>query len=81
MTDKEQKYEELVAQAKALSEAENDGIALMANVAAIIHGTFHFWWTGFYRVVGEELVLRTLPQLPSPRRNLRNHFPSEHISC
>ncbi len=57
MADKEQKYEELVAQAKALSEAENDEIALMANVAAIIHGSFHFWWTGFYRVVGEELVL------------------------
>lgn len=57
MAEKEQKYEELVAQAKALSETENDEIALMANVAAIIHGTFHFWWTGFYRVVGEELVL------------------------
>ena len=57
MTDKEQKYEELVAQAKALSEAEHDEIALMANVAAIFHDTFHFWWTGFYRVVGEELVL------------------------
>lgn len=57
MADKEQKYEELVAQAKALSEAETDEIALMANVAAIIHETFHFWWTGFYRVVGDELVL------------------------
>ena len=57
MTDKEQKYEALVAQAKALSEAETDEIALMANVAAIIHETFHFWWTGFYRVVGDELVL------------------------
>lgn len=57
MTDKEQKYEELVAQAKALSEAETDEIALMANVAAIIHESFHFWWTGFYRVVGEELIL------------------------
>ncbi|MBO4875682.1 MAG: GAF domain-containing protein [Bacteroidales bacterium] len=57
MTDKEQKYEALVAQAKAMSEAETDEIALMANVAAIIHETFHFWWTGFYRVVGEELVL------------------------
>ena len=57
MTDKEQKYEALVAQAKALSEAETDEIALMANVAAIIHETFHFWWTRFYRVVGDELVL------------------------
>lgn len=57
MTDKVQKYEALVAQAKAMSEAETDEIALMANVAAIIHETFHFWWTGFYRVVGDELVL------------------------
>ena len=29
----------------------------MANVAAMLHETFGFWWTGFYRVVGEELVL------------------------
>jgi GAF domain-containing protein len=29
----------------------------MANVAAMIHETFRFWWTGFYRVVGEELIL------------------------
>ena len=29
----------------------------MANVAAMIHHTFGFWWTGFYRVIGEELVL------------------------
>ena len=57
MTDKEQKYEALVAQTKAMSEAETDEIALMANVSAIIHETFHFWWTGFYRVVGDELVL------------------------
>jgi len=57
MIDKEQKYEALVAQAKAMSEVETDDIALMANVAAIIHETFHFWWTGFYRVVGDELVL------------------------
>ena len=29
----------------------------MANVAAMLHETFCFWWTGFYRVVGDELVL------------------------
>ena len=29
----------------------------MANVAAIIHETFNFWWTGFYRVIDNELVL------------------------
>jgi GAF domain-containing protein len=29
----------------------------MANVAALIQEAFHFWWTGFYRVVGNQLVL------------------------
>jgi GAF domain-containing protein len=29
----------------------------MANVAALLHEEFGFWWTGFYRVVGDELVL------------------------
>ena len=34
-----------------------DVIANMANMAAMLHETFGFWWTGFYRVIGEELVL------------------------
>lgn len=32
-------------------------IARMANVAAVLHEAFGFWWTGFYRVQGKELVL------------------------
>lgn len=55
--EKQQKYETLIEQVKAFAESERDEIALMANVAAIIHNTFHFWWTGFYRVAGQELVL------------------------
>ena len=54
---KEEKYEVLYRQIEALMEGESDMIANIANVAAMIHSTFHFWWTGFYRVVGEELVL------------------------
>jgi GAF domain-containing protein len=34
-----------------------DIIANMANMAAMLHETFGFWWTGFYRVMGNELVL------------------------
>ena len=34
-----------------------DVIANMANMAAMLHETFGFWWTGFYRVIGDELVL------------------------
>ena len=32
-------------------------IAVMSNVAAAIHQTMGFWWTGFYRVIDNELVL------------------------
>lgn len=38
-------------------EGENDLTANMANLSAMIHQAFGFWWTGFYRVAGEELVL------------------------
>ena len=38
-------------------EGETDLIAKMANVAAALHQTFGFWWTGFYRVVDDKLVL------------------------
>ena len=54
---KEDKYALLYAQIKSITEGEDDLIANMANVAAMIHETFGFWWTGFYRVIGKELVL------------------------
>lgn len=54
---KEQKYELLYKQIAALVAGESDPIANMANMAAMIHSTFGFWWTGFYRVVNEELIL------------------------
>ena len=54
---KKDKYTLLYKQVAEVVRYENDGIALMANVAAMIHHTFGFWWTGFYRVIGNELVL------------------------
>ena len=54
---KEEKYKELITQIEALMAGETDEIANMANVAAVLHETFGFWWTGFYRVEKEELVL------------------------
>lgn len=55
--NKIEKYDMLYEQVKALINKENDTIANMANIAAIIHEVFHFWWTGFYRVIDNELVL------------------------
>lgn len=54
---KEEVYKELLPQIKAVVETETDDIANMANIAAMLHETFGFWWTGFYRVVDDELVL------------------------
>ena len=54
---KKEKYELLLKQIAAVTATESDIIANMANVAAMIHHTFNFWWTGFYRVEDEELVL------------------------
>ena len=55
--DKSEKYALLYKQIVALTEGEPDPIANMANIAAMIHSTFSFWWTGFYRVMDGELVL------------------------
>ena len=54
---KDEKYALLYKQIAALVENEDDAIANMANVAAMIHTTFGFWWTGFYRVIDGELIL------------------------
>ncbi len=57
MDRKEEKYRTLLLQAQSLMDGETDEIARMANLSALIHQAFVFWWTGFYRVKGEELVL------------------------
>lgn len=60
---KEEKYRILYPQIEALTEGEDDMIANMANISSMLHLTFGFWWTGFYRVLengdtgNEELVL------------------------
>ena len=57
MTEKEEKYSLLTEQIKSLTEGETDAIAVMANVCAAIQQEMGFFWTGFYRVVGNELLL------------------------
>ena len=54
---KEEKYKELVEDIRSLIDGETDMIAIMSNVAAEIHQTMGFWWTGFYRVIDNELLL------------------------
>ncbi|MCB0765971.1 MAG: GAF domain-containing protein [Flavobacteriales bacterium] len=51
------RFEALIPQLRALVGAEPDPVANMANVAAVLKEAFGWHWVGFYRVVGEELVL------------------------
>lgn len=55
--DKANCYIELVKRLRALVEGETDDISMMANIAAEVHRTMGFWWTGFYRVKDGELIL------------------------
>lgn len=57
MNTKDEKYAELFPQIKSILEGETDMIANMANVAAVLHEEFKFWWTGFYRVVSVDSLL------------------------
>jgi GAF domain-containing protein len=43
-------YQSLLPQIESLISGETDLIANMANIVAVLHNTFHFWWTGFYLV-------------------------------
>ncbi len=52
-----EKYAALLPQIESVLEDEPDPIARMANMVAMLHETFRWWWTGFYRVIGDELVL------------------------
>ncbi len=56
--DKRERYLEVRASIDALLEGEDDWVAAMATVACELHHAFdHYDWTGFYRVVGDDLLV------------------------
>lgn len=54
-------YRELLSQTHLVLEGIDDQVAGMATIAALLHGGFGNLWTGFYRVVEEEKLLRIGP--------------------
>lgn len=54
---KEEIYEILIPQIKALLDGEHDLIANLANISAALKEQFGWFWVGFYLVKGGELVL------------------------
>ncbi|NMM46867.1 GAF domain-containing protein [Marinigracilibium pacificum] len=54
---KEEIYQNILPQIKALISDETDRVANQANVAAALKEAFDFFWVGFYMVKNDELVL------------------------
>ncbi len=50
-------YALTLKQAEALCSYESDRVANLANISALLREVFGWFWIGFYRVQGEELVL------------------------
>ncbi|WP_027003031.1 GAF domain-containing protein [Hugenholtzia roseola] len=55
--EKKARYQTLLPQLEALIAPEDDLTANLANVASALRMTMGFFWVGFYRVQGQELVL------------------------
>ncbi|MBO6527325.1 GAF domain-containing protein [Erythrobacter sp.] len=57
-TPKPEAYRQLLEAAEALTAGEPDGVANMANIAALLWDFLpQLNWSGFYRVIEDELVL------------------------
>ncbi len=54
---REEQYQQLVPQIKALLQGEPDAVANMGNMAAALKEQFGWLWVGFYRVMDDALVL------------------------
>lgn len=50
-------YREIEASLLSLLEGETDEVVKMAETAAVLQERMGFFWTGFYRVNGNELLL------------------------
>jgi len=54
-------YRQLDAHIRAVLAGMHDDVAAMATMSALIHHAFGFLWTGFYRVVEPNALLRVGP--------------------
>lgn len=58
---KPEAYRELATYINAVLAGVDDTIAEMATISALVHHAFGFLWTGFYRVVEPDVLLRVGP--------------------
>ena len=55
--EKKQNYSAFLPQLQALIEGEHDETAVLANASAALATEFGWFWTGFYVVRGDELLV------------------------
>ena len=57
-----ERYARVTEQLRELLLKTDDPIARMATVVAVLHHKMpHFFWTGFYRLVDEQLIGQSSP--------------------
>ncbi|MEY2931592.1 MAG: hypothetical protein RL033_2341 [Pseudomonadota bacterium] len=55
--ERARRYAELHEELRLSLDGESDWIAILSTVVSALHGAFaYFDWTGFYRVIGEQLL-------------------------
>lgn len=59
--DRADAYAQLEQHVAAVLDGVSDPVARMATIAALVHHAFGFLWTGFYRVVQKDRLLRVGP--------------------
>lgn len=54
---KQEQYEAFLPQLQGLIDETQEQVSVLANVCAALQTEFGWWWTGFYLVRGDKLVL------------------------
>ena len=54
---KQEQYEAFLPQLQGLIDETQESVSVLANVCAALHAEFGWWWTGFYLVRGDKLIL------------------------
>ena len=54
---KQEQFEAFLPQLQGLIDDTQEAVSVLANVCAALHTEFGWWWTGFYLVRGDKLIL------------------------
>lgn len=74
VSEKEQLYGSAMDALQGMLAGETDTTLVMASIVAVLHQTMpHYFWTGFYRVCGDELLVGPYQGTPACLRIRHGH--------